>query len=203
MPAHWIRDSADYRASPAATQCTTLTHPAIPPPCATPHHLRPSARRDSYIPLRRGGTARHLRPGAASAPIAAPDDGTLDAIRRLCVPEADARAQHGMFPTVSVDSRKITDDARMGFSSSRGRGRRRTRRCYRPWSHAHVPVRTRPSSQRAHGSAPDPAPGCCSTAPSCPVAPTVAPLSFCSGRRPVTSRRSSLWPMGSRSANAR
>ena len=38
--------------------------------------------------------------------------------RRVAL-NADFRYYMGMFPTVSVDSRTITDDARMGFSSSR------------------------------------------------------------------------------------
>lgn len=38
--------------------------------------------------------------------------------RRVAL-NADFRHNMGMFPTVSVDSRKITDDARMGFSFSR------------------------------------------------------------------------------------
>jgi hypothetical protein len=38
--------------------------------------------------------------------------------RRVAL-NADFRYNMGMFPTVSVDSRKITDDARMGFSSTR------------------------------------------------------------------------------------
>jgi len=38
--------------------------------------------------------------------------------RRVAL-NADFRYNMGMFPTVSVDSRNITDDARMGFSSSR------------------------------------------------------------------------------------
>jgi hypothetical protein len=38
--------------------------------------------------------------------------------RRVAL-NADFRYNMGIFPTVSVDSRKITDDARMGFGSSR------------------------------------------------------------------------------------
>lgn len=38
--------------------------------------------------------------------------------RRIAL-NADFRYNMGMFPTVSVDSRKITDDARMGFGSTR------------------------------------------------------------------------------------
>jgi hypothetical protein len=38
--------------------------------------------------------------------------------RRVAL-NTDFRYNMGMFPTVSVDSRKITDDARMGFGSSR------------------------------------------------------------------------------------
>lgn len=38
--------------------------------------------------------------------------------RRIAL-NADFRYNMGIFPTVSVDSRKITDDARMGFGSSR------------------------------------------------------------------------------------
>jgi hypothetical protein len=40
-------------------------------------------------------------------------------VNRRVALNADFRYNMGMFPTVSVDSRKITDDARMGFSSSR------------------------------------------------------------------------------------
>jgi hypothetical protein len=40
-------------------------------------------------------------------------------VTRQVALNADFRYNMGMFPTASVDSRKITDDARIGFGSSR------------------------------------------------------------------------------------
>jgi hypothetical protein len=76
-----------------------------------------------YMEMALGGFALQDGVGNGSSELAG---GSLSVaggfnhfVTRRVALNADFRYNMGMFPTASVDSRKITDDARMGFSSSR------------------------------------------------------------------------------------